>query len=172
MPPRKNQIAAKIVSFLDEIGIRLEFGVVGDDTFLPGIDVVDGGLLVEESKLRYPGDLLHEAGHLAVSPPDARDKFQGTIEITHAIPPVVEAAAMSWSYAACLHLGIDPRVVFHDDGYHGQSEALLRTFSLGLFPGISELESAGMTFSVGAAARLGKEPFPVMVKWIRGEDRP
>ena len=160
-------MAAKIATFLNEIGVRLDVGEVSSDTFLPGIDVVNGGLIVDEAKLRYPGDLLHEAGHLAVSPPQTRERLQGTIEITHAIPPVVEAAAMSWSYSACLHLGIDPRVVFHDDGYHGQSEALLRTFELGLFPGISELESAGMAYSAREANRLGKEPFPAMVKWVR-----
>ena len=30
------------------------------------------GLVVDLAKLKYPGDLLHEAAHLAVAPPEFR----------------------------------------------------------------------------------------------------
>ena len=157
----------RIVDFLSEIGIKVGFGEVPEGSFLPGIDVVDGGLVVDESRLRYPGDLLHEAGHLAVSPAVIRPGLQGTIEIKDAIPPVVEAAAMSWSYAACIHLGLDPQVVFHEAGYHGQSQSLLMNFRLGVVPGLPELETAGMTLSKAEANRQGQPAFPAMIRWLR-----
>jgi hypothetical protein len=37
--------------------------------------------------------------------------------------PGEEMAAIAWSYAACVHLGLEPTVVFHSDGYKGGSES-------------------------------------------------
>ena len=162
-----DKLTAEIIDFLRAIGISVVPGPVNDETFLPGIEVVDGGLVVDEAKLLYPGDLLHEAGHLAVTPARQRSALHGMVEITHEEPPVVETAAMCWSYAACIHLGIDPRVVFHEHGYHGRSESLLRNFELGLFLGVQALEDAGMTLSSADAAAVGKQPFPVMQYWLR-----
>ncbi len=163
----QNAFAAKIIAFLREIGIRVTAGNVVDGAFLPGIEVIDGELVVDESKLLYPGDLLHEAGHLAVTPGELRSELHGKVEISNELPQVVELEAMLWSYAACLHLGLDPRVVFHEHGYHGQSEKLLRNFELGVFLGVHGLEAAGMTLSPSDASRLGIQPFPDMQKWLR-----
>ena len=80
---------------------------------------------------------------------------------------MIEAAAISWSYAACVHLGLDPRVVFHEQGYHGRSSNLLFGFELGVFPGLHELVAAGMTVSNTGAALVGLPPFPSMHKWLR-----
>ena len=156
-----------IVEFLLEIGIAVSAGEVDDASFLPGIEVVNGSLVVDISKLKYPGDLLHEAGHLAVSPAAQRSRLSGTVEDTHSAPQLIEMEAMLWSYAAALHLGIDPRIVFHKDGYHGQSESLLRNFGLGVFLGVHGLEKDGMTLSAADAAHSGRRPFPVMQKWLR-----
>lgn len=59
-------VADAIIDFLREIGLCVEERDLSDKTFLPGILVEKGGLIVDRVKLRYPGDLLHEAGHLAV----------------------------------------------------------------------------------------------------------
>src|SRR6187401_878800 len=90
-----------MASFLGGIGIRVKCCPVGDETFLPGIDVVDGELIVDESRLLYPGDLLHEAGHLAVTPASLRNQLSGKVEVAHGNPDSIEAAAICWSYAAC-----------------------------------------------------------------------
>jgi hypothetical protein len=160
-----NELVVKIASFLEEIGIAVEQGSVNDGAFLPGIEVVNGGLVVDELKLLSPGDLLHEAGHLAVAPPDIRNKLSGQVEIPKADLNAIESAAMCWSYAACVHLQIDPRVVFHEHGYHGHSENLLLNFELGVFPGVHELVSARMTGTAGEPA--GLPIFPLMGKWMR-----
>lgn len=162
-----DETVVKIFAFLRRIGMSLRTGEVNDETFLPGIEVVNGGLVVDEAKLKYPGDLLHEAGHLAVAPARSRPHLSGKVELLDSEPPVVELEAMLWSYAACLHLGLDPRIVFHEHGYHGQSESLLLNFELGVFLGVQGLEAAVMTLSPKAAADSNLEPFPVMQRWMR-----
>ena len=168
MPLETNaNVVTLIISFVREIGISLQYGAVDDDTFLPGIDVSEGSLIVDQSRLRYPGDLLHEAGHLAVTPAAFRPQLSGKVEAPHGNPNEIEAAAICWSYAACLHLRLDPRVVFHEQGYHGRSESLLLNFDLGVFPGLPELVSAQMALTEVEARSLGLAPFPSMQKWLR-----
>ena len=163
----RNDQVQKIISFIEEIGITVRRGGVDSSSFLPGIDVLEGALIVDEARLLYPGDLLHEAGHIAVTPASLRPQLSGKVEIPHANPDAIEAAAISWSYAACVHLGLDPRVVFHEHGYHGRSSNLLFGFELGVFPGLHELVSAGMTVSDTGAALVRLPPFPAMQKWLR-----
>src|SRR5438128_1370456 len=111
---------ATIVAFLREVGIPVSTAALADPTFLPGILLSQGGLVVDPDRLRFPGDLLHEAGHVAVSSPDRRSAIQGD-----AGPDAAEEMmAIAWSYAASVHLQLDPRVVFHRDGYRGGSDAL------------------------------------------------
>ena len=157
----------KMLTFFEEIGITVTTGEVADDTFLPGIDVRNGTLIVDKRKLRYEGDLLHEAGHIAVSPAAIRSHLSGKVDLPASAPHLVELEAMLWSYAACLHLNIDPRVVFHEGGYHGRAAALLQNFELGVFHGVNGLVAAGMTLSPDAAEVLGGKPFPAMQKWLR-----
>jgi hypothetical protein len=160
-------ITLRIIDFLESIGISVSRGHVDDASFLPGIEVVSGGLVIDESKLRFPGDLLHEAGHLAVTPSRERGNLSGEVQTPGSVPEVIEVEAMLWSYAAAIHLELDPRVVFHKDGYHGRSESLLLNFSMGLYLGLNGLEDAGMTLSQASAAERGAEPFPVMQKWLK-----
>jgi len=162
-----SEVVTKIITFLREIGIRVTAGAVPDETFLPGIEVDKGGLIVDETKLKYPGDLLHEAGHLAVTSSADREKMSGEVKTLEGEPPVIEVEAILWSYAACLYLHIDPRVVFHEHGYHGRSESLLQNFEFGVFLGVSHLEAVGMTLSPADAALHECEPFPAMQKWMR-----
>ena len=42
-------------------------------------------------------------------------------------------AAIAWSYAAVVHLGVDPSIVFHSEGYRGWSRSLLDNFVAGRF---------------------------------------
>ena len=74
----------------------------------------------------YPGDLLHEAGHLAVMTPERR-----TEEFPSSSDPAEEMAVLAWLYAVALHLGIPPEIVFHDNGYRDQAKALLDGFAAG-----------------------------------------
>src|SRR5436190_7543690 len=103
MPDRTNEVIGEILSFLREVGIVVTRRPIDDGTFLPGIDVVEGTLIIDELRLLYLGDLLHEAGHLAVTPAPFRNQLSGKVESPYENADVIEAAAICWSYAACLH---------------------------------------------------------------------
>lgn len=163
----QNELTRQISTFLKEIDIEVLSVKLSHETFLPGISVKDGKLFVDEEKLLYPGDLLHEAGHIAVTPAYLRSTLNDEISLPDFQPGVLETEAIIWSYAACLHLDLDPQIVFHPGGYQGRSDALLATFEMGLFPGINQLEDAGMSFSERTAAESGAEPFPKMIKWCK-----
>ena len=162
----KDDLRRVIAGFLRDIGLNVSFGSVPDDTFLPGILVKDGGLVIDAAKLRYPGDLLHEAGHLAFAPAAIRPTISGEVVLPGVNAAVVEVQAIAWSYAAAVFLGIDPAVVFHKDGYHGRSESILFNIAIGNILGLPGLSQHGMAYSPLRAAELGVDPFPVMHKWL------
>ena len=165
--PFQNVLVQKLAGFLNEIGLEVAPGTLARETFLPGIEVEAGRLIVDEAQLLYPGDLLHEAGHLAVMPSPMRRALHGELLDTGEDMTMLEVAAIAWSYAACLHLEIDPQVVFHPAGYQGKAAALRLSFQFGVYPGANQLQAAGLTLSREQAQARGQQPFPKMVKWVR-----
>jgi len=165
-PLFQNELTGRIAAFLNEIGIRTIPAKLDAETFLPGILVSNGRLLIDEEKLAFPGDLLHEAGHLAVAPASLRAALSDEVVLPDLNPTDLEMQAIAWSYAACAHLEIDPRIVFHENGYKGKSERLLFNFSLGVVVGLPGLEERGMAFSEGKSREIGVLPFPKMHKWL------
>ncbi len=162
----QNDLTKKIVGFLNEIGIQTIPAEFDRDTFLPGIWVSEGTLLIDEKKLAFPGDLLHEAGHLAVVPALLRSRLSDEVLVPDADSDDLETQAIAWSFAACIHLQIDPRIVFHENGYDGRSESLLLNFALGVFVGLAGLEENEMAFSEKKAREIGVAPFPEMQRWL------
>lgn len=138
-----------------------------DDGFLPGIRIERGALMVDEARLEYPGDLLHEAGHIAMAPAKLRPSLSGAVDVPGLDMASLEVAAVAWSYAAAVALGIDPAEVFHAGGYGGKSAGLLTTFGVGVYPGAHLLEEAGLTAMRARAEALGVEPYPHMLRWLR-----
>lgn len=163
----QDEVASRIAGFLTEIGIEVVPAQLEHDSFLPGILVLSGKLLVDETKLIYPGDLLHEAGHLAVAPGDVRHSLSGEVIIPGANMDVVEVQATAWAYAATVHLDLDSRVLFHEGGYKGQSEGLIITYGAGVYPGAYGLQELGMTAGRELAGRLGVAEYPHMLRWLR-----
>lgn len=164
--PRSDALP-RIRAFLEAIGIPVTEGDVGYDPFLPGVKIDRGGLVFDPASLRWPGDLLHEAGHLAVAPGDVRASLGDALEPLVAEPGAGEVEAIAWSYAAVVHLGLDPSVLFHAEGYLGRSEALLVSFSLGVYPGAFGLARLGLTLLAPDAAATGESPYPRMTRWLR-----
>ena len=152
----------QIVAFLRGIGLDVRAGTVTDDATLPGIDIDRGVLIVDEERLLHPGDLLHEAGHLAVSTPQAR----ATLVHDVGKDGGDEMAAIAWSYAAACHLKIDPAIVFHGQGYQGGGAEILEAMrNEGI--GVPLLQWMGLTFGKKSAPDAGVPPFPHMVRWLR-----
>ena len=168
--PFENRVIRRIANFLDDIGLTVRTAELSEPTFLPGIRIDAGDLIVDESQLRYPGDLLHEAGHLAVAEPARRAMTTGKIEPPAGQRGGEEMAAIAWSYAAAIHLGLDPGFVFHDGGYRGDSDSLLENFSEGRYVGVPLLQWMGLTVERAQAREANIEPYPAMIAWLRGGD--
>ena len=164
MNPESNQeLIGKIVAFLREIGLRVQADVVDGDLFLPGIKVDQGVLFYDPARLQFPGDLLHEAGHLALK--SVADRTQAGANLGG--DPAEEMMAISWSYAAALHIGIPLEVVFHPAGYKGGSQSLLDNFADGRYLAVPMLQWLGMTYDEKQAKAIGVLPFPRMKTWLR-----
>lgn len=156
-------LITKIAKFFAEIGIELREEKITHETFLPGIDVVNGALVMDRQLLLYPGDLLHEAGHLAVLTPEDRVNAGTTIDTGGG----EEMAAIAWSYAAALYLEIDPAVVFHPEGYKGGSAALLDNFTNGHYVGVPLLAWMKMTGYENIGRAEQGIFYPRMARWLR-----
>lgn len=159
--PEKNPTQL-IVDFLVEIGLGVSKTQIHHETVLPGITVDRGAIVIDESKLLYPGDLLHEAGHLAVIPSEKRKQAQMNVGKKAG----EEMMAIAWSYAAAVHLNLEPSVVFHDAGYRGWSRALIENFTQGRYVGVPLLQWIGLTVDWRTAKEIGTEPYPKMLKWL------
>lgn len=147
-------IISAISAFLGSIGIPVIEGPLPAATFLPGLTLCGGAVLYDRELLTYPGDLLHEAGHIAFTPAAERAALtpESSFDLGH------DHAAIAWSYAAALHVGIDPKIVFHAGGYKGNSQAFIANFAKRQYVGVPLLEWAGLTtFS----------EFPSMRTWLR-----
>lgn len=156
-------LVAQIVPFLEEIGIPVLVEPVSDDSLLPGATVRGDTLVFDPETLPWPGDLLHEAGHIAVSDPATR-----ATQTEVSSDPSEEMAAMAWSYAAAVALEIDPAHVFHANGYQGGGERYLGSYtSGGNGIGVPMLQYYGMSAEPHQAEALGLPAFPAMARWLR-----
>jgi hypothetical protein len=147
-----SSIVQLITDFLLGIGLSVESSDFDEVTVVPGIKIDLGRLLVNESRLLYPGDLLHEAGHLAVKSANQRPYVSGDADSS----PAEEMMAIAWSWAALKHLHLEPEVVFHEAGYRGGSRAIIENFSEGRYVGVPMLQWLGFT-----------SHYPQMLKWLR-----
>ncbi|ASU32197.1 hypothetical protein [Mucilaginibacter xinganensis] len=155
-----------ILNFLKEIGLSVIVKPIEGPTFLPGLKIEKGSLVVDVKKLLYPGDILHEAGHLATMTPDVRNEMDDTLP-QNDLHQGGEIMAQAWSYAACVHLKIDPTIVFHENGYKGGGAHIIKNFTDGYDVGLPLLQYAGMAYEKKKAVELNTPGFPHMVKWLR-----
>ena len=167
MPAKQKDLKIeKVLSFLNEIGIDVIEKKL-DDTFLPGLSLGSNCIYIDYDKLLYPGDILHEAGHLAVTTSSER-KLVGSSEMSPEWPTQSEEiVAILWSFAAANHLQLPLDFVFHPNGYKGDSDWFISNFSNKNYIGLPFLEWIGLTLSDDRALKEGKEAFPVMQKWLR-----
>lgn len=159
----RDPVVLRIAQFLASIGIAVRAGDLPLNTFLPGIIIDRGTLVIDEDRLTYPGDLLHEAGHLALMPAEDR---------ANAGPDAgkddgFEMAATAWSFAAAIEMKLPLEIVFHDGGYRGNSRAIIENFTRGRYFGVPILAWLDMTVDPIKPAVLSIPPFPNMRRWLR-----
>lgn len=148
---------SRICHFLNKIGIETGFEKLPANTFLPGIAIRNGGLNIDLNRLRHPGDLLHEAGHIAVTPATERPLLNDNVGENDPQAMGQEIAAIAWSYAALRAVGLDETVVFHPAGYKGASDWHIENFHSGNYIGLPLLQWMG----------LADADFPAMRRWLR-----
>ena len=176
----------EIINFLIGLGFSIERTLRPIDDFLPGIAIDGMKFYINMDRLKQPGDLLHEAGHVAIVPSLFRDQIVGgdvMASIERASAPYMkshsfiknpetteedeicrgliqcgEAEALAWSYAAAMAGGIDPALVFHAEGYDGEHESILIRMQLNSHFGINGLTAGGMTTV---------RSFPEMKRWLQ-----
>ncbi|ADZ90175.1 hypothetical protein [Marinomonas mediterranea] len=150
-----------ILNFFDEISLPYQLVHLDDKTFLPGIKIDNGGLLIDTEKLLHPGDLLHEAGHIAINPPADRTELSGDMKYA-GHTGAEETAAIAWSYAACKYINLDVTVLFHKEGYKGGSSNMIDAFESGGGFGFPLLQYWQMCEANGTP-----EGYPKMKVWLR-----
>lgn len=157
----------KVLTFLDRIGIDVIERPIEHATFLPGLDLGPSCIYVDYARLDYPGDILHEAGHLAVTP-SAQRAIVGSEQQDKDWPPQgEEIAAILWSYAAAIELDLPLNFIFHEHGYKDDSAWLIDNFVSGNYIGLPIMEWAGLSLGPQRAAKEGKPAFPAMLRWLR-----
>lgn len=157
----------KCIDFLNNIGIKIIFRTVPDDSFLPGLAIEEGCIIVNRNALQFPGDILHEAGHIAVVPAIERQSLSPETIAQRPNNAAEEMMAIAWSYAACIHLKINPNFVFHDNGYKGGGSYIADNFRDKKYFGLPMLQWIGLTADERRAAELKIDPYPAMIKWLR-----
>jgi len=155
------------VEFLKSIGIPVHFRPIATDCFLPGISIENGEIVVDREKLKYPGDILHEAGHIAVVPAMERSTLNEHTIGQREQRDAEEMMVIAWTYAACVYLGIDARFVFHDEGYKGGGSSIADNFKNGNYFGVPMLQWVGMALEKKNEEEPGKPVYPAMLQWLR-----
>ena len=158
--PGGRDAALVALRFLDSIGIPVASGSA-EGGFLPGLIFRDGVIVIDPDADVYPGDLLHEAGHFAVTDPATRPAMSDPGD-----DPAQEMASLAWSAAAGIACGMPLEVVFHEHGYKGGGAGLAAQFAQGSGPGVPMLAWYGMTAEPHGATP-DQPGFPVMQRWLR-----
>jgi hypothetical protein len=163
----EKKVTEIILSFLHEIGIPVLHREIETDCFLPGLSIQQGVIIIDNKKLEHPGDILHEAAHIAVVPAAERATLDAKEIAGRKDNAAEEMMAIAWSYAACVHLQIPPTVVFHEEGYQGGGKEIADNFAAGRYFGVPMLQWVGMTAEEKRAKEIRVNTYPYMLLWLR-----
>ena len=150
-----------IINFLRSIGLTVIEQPITVATVLPGISVAHGALVVDHAAIKYPGDLLHEAGHLAIVPAVARAVLHENVGDDGGN----EMGAIAWSYAALVHLRLAPSVLFHEHGYRGGADCLIENFTQRRYIGVPMLTWRGLA-DAPSQSETDATGYPTMKRWL------
>ena len=153
--------AGRILDFLGTVGIEVVAGEIGD-SLLNSMTVRHGTIIVDPAIPAWPGDLLHDAGHVAMTEPSMRKQLDKVSD-----DPAEEMGAIAWSVAAAIAIDIPLETIFHEAGYKGASQNYIDSFRNDPSIGVPFLAWLGMTAEPRWAAERGIAAFPAMQRWLR-----
>lgn len=156
-----SEAIGRMRSFLDRIGIVCREGAIEGETFLPGLLIDQGSLTIDLSKLSYPGDILHEAGHIALTDPAKRPFLNQEMLNAQSGKESEEIGVLLWTFLASREIGFPDDFVFHAGGYKGQSTWLMEQYQAGHYIGLPLLVWMGITTPSPAGG------LPVVKSWLR-----
>lgn len=171
-----------VIEFVRGAGLDVEIHA-GASGFVPGVQIEHGTLLVDPSVCE-PGNLLHEAGHIAITPGNFRHFMSGDLskgmaimydrlEELHLDPehPIVRACiqcsdpeATAWAWSAGRAIGVPPRVIIGDQWYGNTGADIRIALELGCYLGINGLAAAGFC-SLRNVQPLPK--YPHLAFWVQ-----
>lgn len=143
-----------ILAFLDRIGIPYHARPLAEGTFLPGVTIEGGGVHFDPATLTYPGDVLHEAGHIALTPADERATLCQAVLDAQPASESLEIGVLLWTFLAAKEIGIPVEMVFHAGGYKDGSTWLIEQFESGSAMGLPLLNWMGVTESMPGGIRV------------------
>jgi hypothetical protein len=143
-----------ILGFLDRVGIPYREKSLADGTFLPGVTIDAGAVHFDPATLAYPGDVLHEAGHIALTPADERPSLNQAVLDAQPASESLEIGVLLWTFLAAKEIGIPVEMVFHAGGYKDGSTWLIEQFESGSAMGLPLLNWMGVTESTPDGIRV------------------
>ena len=169
----------KVINFLNSIGIPTIKGYVPIMSFLPGI-LIKQGTLIYNGKATL-GDMLHEAGHLAIVPGKYRKFMSGKLDrsikriyrmakasdeldnpdapIARQLMQASESEATAWAWAVGKFLNIAEEEIILDNTYEGKGANERAKLSANCHFGINGLRASGMVESV--------KTYPKLTRWVQ-----
>ncbi len=154
-------IVTKLSDFVRSIGLDVHYCPIDWKSRFPGLDIRSGSVLIDKERLIHPGNILHEAGHIAVHDPARR----GDVKFMPSRGE--ELGALAWSYAAIVYLDLNSELVFYPGSYQGWDSSLVENFAEGRYLGVPLLQRFGMALEPSVAAQRGLKPYPHMLRWLR-----
>ncbi len=150
----RSEVIVRIRRFLDRIGIPVEERTLPDGGFLPGVRIERGVLVIDHDKLTYPGDLLHEAGHIALERPSHRLALGQDVLDARPAHMSEELGVILWTFFAANEIEIPLDEVFHAGGYKKDSNWIMERLSGGELIGLPLLVWMGIVEQGPGTARV------------------
>jgi hypothetical protein len=169
----------KCITFLDKIGIKVSFCDSVVDVAENPSDILWEGVLLKDGQLFYtgeahPGDLLHEAGHLATAPSEIRDCLTGELapemaldfdgETNHRYLYWSDRAASAWAFYAAIESGIDSKLPFENGFPLDEGIETWQAIHVGWETGVGSGESCQLYYGGMIESKGAK----TMSKWLQG----
>lgn len=157
--------AQRCIAFIEAVGITVRARGEGEPMTQPieGLAISNGAIVIDPEVPLWPGDVLHEAGHIAVTEAERRATLCD-LEPDRG----EELMAIAWSYAAARQCDLDLRQLFHPEGYKGGYEFAATCYATGQFIGADGLAELGMTMiDLRSALAAGAPTYPNMIRWLR-----